>query len=293
MTRSWLIVFFAAFSLVGCTALDQFPQQVAQEIEGAERTNSYATTLKQLDPDYAAALEAIKKNSSNPEEQKRIRNEEIDRRLAVIDANFTKFKKKLAQESVKVDFGVSLLGVGVGGAGALGAETASQILSAVSGGLAGAQAAYGKAALYDKALSALLQQMIAGRNTILAEIYKGRTRGIDEYPLSAAAHDLDAYYFAGSLPGAIVGTSADAQVKNAEAEIQIAKALSGEFVKDTAGDKVRKFWKPDGTNIDSGNAARIKKWMVDNNVDSLSITFFMRSDLFADARAQAVKDLGL
>ena len=201
----------AVFALAGCTGLEQFPEQLPPE------TTSYETALNDLDEDYAKALTDIDKATGKPEKQKRIRNLEIDRRLAVIDANFEKFQIALAQENVQVDFGVALVGIGVGGAGALVSETASQILSAVSGDLSGAQAAYGKAALYEKAISALLQQMIAGCSTMLAQIYIGRQSSNEDYPLSAAVHDLDAYYFAGSLPGAIVAASADAQVKNAEA----------------------------------------------------------------------------
>ena len=236
----------AVFALAGCTGLEQFPEQLPPE------TTSYETALNDLDEDYAKALTDIDKATGKPEKQKRIRNLEIQRRLAVIDANFEKFQIALAQENVQVDFGVALVGIGVGGAGALVSETASQILSAVSGDLSGAQAAYGKAALYEKAISALLQQMIAGCSTMLAQIYIGRQSSNEDYPrwrwckpasvevaaggragsrsgsrpgppgssprrVSAAVHDLDAYYFAGSLPGAIVATSADAQVKNAEA----------------------------------------------------------------------------
>ena len=265
MARSWLLALIVAAALAGCTALQQFP----------DVSENYTEDLVELDHDYAAALAKIngetggakrkevgtaegaatkdeagadEKTGTNApvseEERKRIRNEEIDGRLAVIDANFENFRIALSQENVKADFGVSLVEVGVGGAGALVSETASQILSAVSGGLAGAQAAYSKAALYEKALSALLQQMIASRNAVLVKIFEGRTRSYDEYPLSAAVHDLHAYYFAGSLPGAIVATSADAQVKNAEAKgqlVEITTRRSKEFVEPDRQERVDKI----------------------------------------------------
>lgn len=40
-----------------------------------------------------------------------------------------------------------------------------------------------------------------------------------------ARTDLDAYYFAGSLPGAILGTAADAKVKETQADEQIIKLV--------------------------------------------------------------------
>jgi hypothetical protein len=67
----------------------------------------------------------------------------------------------------------------------------------------------------------------------------------------------------------------------------------GSFLKDAAGDKLRKFWKPDGENIDPDNDTAIREWMENNGLDPTSITFFMRVDYFADARIKAVEDLDL
>lgn len=225
MKKRLLGTLFTALALVGCAGLDQFP----------DVSKNYDEALEKLDPGYSAALNRIYGITDNngtptavaPADQKRIRNQEIDKRLAVIDANFKKFEIALAKQNVRADFGVSVLEIGIGGAGALVSESASQILSAVSSGLAGSKAAYSKAVLYEKALSALLAQMVASRNSVLVRIYQGRTRSHDDYPLSAAMHDLDAYYFAGSLPGAILGTSADASVKNDEAQKKIARLVVG------------------------------------------------------------------
>ena len=141
-------VLFVLVALVfgGCAGLEQFP----------ETSKDYSTALKELDPDYDTILGEIYSGGKSAEEQKQLRNEFIERRMAVIDAHFQDFETQLVKQSVGVDFGVALAGVGVGAAGSFVAETASQILSAVSGGLAGAQAAYNKSALYDQASSALL-----------------------------------------------------------------------------------------------------------------------------------------
>jgi hypothetical protein len=102
----------------------------------------------------------------------------------------------------------------------------------VSGGLAGAQAAYGKAVLYDKAMSALLAQMQAGRKVVAAQIFQRWNQDVEQYPMWMARTDLEAYYFAGSLPGAILGTAADAKVKETQADEQIGSVVrSAEFVR--------------------------------------------------------------
>ena len=63
--------------------------------------------------------------------------------------------------------------------------------------------------------------------------------------------------------------------------------------KDVAGNKLRKFWKPNGLSIDTDNEDIIKKWMTKHNLNGLSITGFIRSDVLFDARAKAVKELSL
>lgn len=222
MKKVWFLVLIAAIGLGGCAGLTQFP----------EVPKDYNTALLELDTDYATTLRQI--SGADTVEQKKIRSAMMERRMAVIDAYFKEFQAGLVKENVQAELGIALVGVGVGAAGSLVAETASQILSAVSGGLAGAQAAYGKAALYDKTMSALLAQMQAGRKAVAAQIYQRWNLDLDKYPLWMARMDLDAYYFAGSLPGAILATAADAKVKETEADEQIKLVRSGDFTTNLA-----------------------------------------------------------
>jgi hypothetical protein len=210
-----------ALGLGGCAGLRQFPE-VSQNPERA---------LHELDAGYEAVLVQIYgpdggQPQVSAEQQKRIRNKLIETRMALIDIHFREFEAGLVKENVRTEFGIALLGVGVGAAGSLVAETASQILSAVSGGLAGAQAAYGKAVLYDKAMSSLLAQMRASRKVMAAQIFQRWTLAIEKYPLWLARTDLEAYYFAGSLPGAILATAADAKTKEAQADGILLRAIT-------------------------------------------------------------------
>lgn len=217
MTKAWLVAVAMMFGLCGCVGLKQFPE--------TSKDNNAA--LATLDKDYADALQEIYGLAgSDAPKAKSIRNRMIETRMAVIDAYFREFQAGLVQENVKLDFGTSVFGVVVGAAGSLVHETASQILSAVSGGLAGAQAAYGKSVLYDKAMSALLAQMHAARKTIQAQIYQRWGQDLDGYPMWMARTDLEAYYFAGSLPGAIIATAADAKTKEGQADTILLRAIS-------------------------------------------------------------------
>jgi hypothetical protein len=285
MQTSRILMLSLMLGVGGCVGLQQYPKV----------STSAETDLTTRDADYLQVLARIAEAGS-PEKQKQLRNEAIDKRLRVIDLNFQDFETALAKENVRADFGIAAVQVGLGAAGALVSETASQILSAVSGGLAGTQAAYGRAALFNQAFPALLAQMIASRNAVLVLIYEGKTRTLEEYPLATAIRDLDAYYFAGSLPGAVVATSADATAKNAAAEDRLAKFRVAVFGEDDSAKKIRAFIRPpDGKQSDPVNAANLKKvedWIEQSPVvKDLPIANFLSDPRLKDLRERAIRDI--
>ena len=62
-----------------------------------------------------------------------------------------------------------------------------------------------------------------------------------------------------------------------------------------SGELIRKYWKPDGKDINKENDSNIKDWMRDNGLNTSpgSLTMFIYSDDLKDLRNKAVKDLGL
>jgi hypothetical protein len=278
MKNGWLLAVIVALGLGGCAGLRQFPE-VSQNPEKA---------LHDLDAGYENALVQIYGSDSgsgqpqvSTEQQKRIRNKLIETRMAVIDAHYREFEAGLVKENVRADFGIALLGIGVGAAGSLVAETASQILSAVSGGLAGAQAAYGKAVLYDKALSALLAQMHASRKVMAAQISQRWALEIEKYPLWLARTDLEAYYFAGSLPGAILATAADAKTKEAQADVILLRAITPQTV--TPEMVLRRAAL--GAEIDGLDATKAKALVAKIGAEFTEIKSFIDAQYPSDTRA--------
>ncbi len=69
-----------------------------------------------------------------------------------------------------------------------------------------------------------------------------------------------------------------------------AAVLEDSYQKDANGDCLRKYWKPDDT-INPDHQAALKKWMTDNNVDTPSITMFLRGSKYGALRARAVREL--
>jgi hypothetical protein len=267
----------AAFTLGGCTGLEQYP----------EVSKNYTTDLQNMDPSFNKVQEEIDAAKADPEEQKRIRNAEIGRRMVVINTNFEEFETSLAQENVRVDFGVALAGIGVGAVGAFVTETASQVLSAMSAGLAGGQAAYRKAALFDQAFPALLAQMRASRIKVRVRIIEQMSKSYEEYELWMADLDLRDYIFAGSLPGAIAATSDDAKVKNDEAEEKLADFRNTKFQPDTPTGVRIEAW----SELSTENNDDLVLWLRENDLGEVGHPAFFTAPVLEAARAKAVKDL--
>lgn len=281
-----ICVLFVALTATGCAGLKQFP----------DTATDFKLDLKTKDPAYSAALDEMSKSGADPVA---IRNRMIEERLRVIDIRFAEFQQALSRENVTANFGVAAAQVVIGGAGALVHETASQILSAVSGALAGTQQAYSKAALFEQTMSALLAQMIAARNSVLVKIVDGRGKGIDEYPLSAAASDLEAYYFAGSLPGAVVATSADAKVKNDDAEKKLDSLRANKFSESESKARIQAFiYPPDGDSNrtpDAKNRKAVEDWINSpkSSVKGLPIANFLTNPDLDDLRMRMIRELSI
>ena len=217
MKMHWCIVLTAGLAMSGCTALQNFPDTAKNTV----------TELEDLDPQYLKALDKIY-GTKDPVDQTSLRNQFIENRLAVLDVHFTKFVTGLAQDDVTADVGVADGGIIAGTVGALVPELVSQALSAVFAALTGGQATHDKSVLYDKMLSALIAQMRASRLEIVAAIYEKWKASLVDYPLLLARRDLAAYAFAGSLPGAIVATAADAKMKEVKANQTILNSTVGQ-----------------------------------------------------------------
>ncbi len=70
--------------------------------------------------------------------------------------------------------------------------------------------------------------------------------------------------------------------------------LTGRYSSGTSdADTLRRYWKPNDSVVDKRNERRLKEWLRSNGLEPESITFFLRNEIFADARKQAIADLKL
>ena len=175
-------------------------------------------------------------------EKREYRNKVVHGRLLALDLQFSLFKKAIYKQGVSSNLSLDILGVAVGAAGAVvtGAD-ASRILSALSGGISGTGTAINKNLYYERTLPALIALMEANREKIRAQILEGLNHSVVAYPLGFALADLEQYFQAGSIPGAVAAVTAVAGETKSKSEKKIEIVRSEAFVDPAAQKRVKEL----------------------------------------------------
>lgn len=134
------------------------------------------------------------------------RNEIIAARMYAIDVNYHEFEAALRRERQQLGFWSSAALVGLTGSATLVAAAATKTaLEAAATILAGSTSAFKDEVLFRKTIDVLLTQMQAKRTFVAAHITeKMQTRSVADYPLGFAMTDVEEYYAAGTINGALV-----------------------------------------------------------------------------------------
>jgi hypothetical protein len=271
----------AALLVSGCASVDGYPNRL-------EYSEQY---VAEVAPYASPGVVQRYNGTTDVTTATLLRNNTVTARIFSIDANFHQFVRDLTTQQNLSTIGVDWAAIGLASAGAVvGSAQTKAILAAISAGLLGAKASVDKDVFYNKTIPALITLMEGQRKIVLARIYVGLKKGVTDYTLYQALADLDDYYNAGTINGALVGLTTTAGAASLDGSSQIAAALTGNYSYDDSSQKLRKFWKPDGT-INTENQTKLKNWMTANGVDPGSITYFIYSDAFAAKRAKAVSDL--
>lgn len=225
--RSAALLLLAAILGSGCTAAR----------EGYPDTSFDADAeLKQLatyyDPATLKAHEALPVGTADQKNAKKLsRNKIVNGRLRAIDIHFSAFQKELYKEGVTLNVGTDWALLGLSGAGAVvGGASTKAILAAIAGGITGGKASFDKHVFFEKTMPVLLGQMVALRKQKLVTIRDGLQSPDSQYPLDQALVDVEAYYHAGTLPGAIIeiAEQAGTSAKQAEKQLRIVFQKRGE-----------------------------------------------------------------
>lgn len=189
----WLAV--SLFLAGGCAGVSGYPDHPGKPEKEAISLARY------FDED---SPESKKYESAEPEKRTAERNHIIFAQLRAIDINYALFEQAMAREGVIANIGTDWSVISVNAVGALvGTSQAKSVLHAISGGIVAFKGSVDKNAYYDKTIPALMTQMQANRLKVRLEIMTKLQSPDEEYPLMAAKTDVDRYFAAGTIPGAI------------------------------------------------------------------------------------------
>jgi hypothetical protein len=219
------------------------------------------------------------------EDQRReYRNALIAVRIAAIDISYRLFEEQLFREGTVRNIATDWTLLGLAGAGATVASSGTQeILAGISGGLVGARAAFDKNALFDRALPSLVAKMEASRRSVEERLLNGMELDASAYGIIPALTDLEAYYNAGTLPGAILNVAGDAGVL--KAQIQQRRTFSARSLDDAGKGLIPLLTGASGT-LDSARVKQLRTCLsvIGLPSDILIIDFLYGGEFIAERR---------
>lgn len=213
-TLSKLLVLLQAILLVsGCAAFKGFPDRVT------DPSNDLALLQTEISAD------AIKACLEAPTEA--CRNKIIAARMYAIDIQFSEFEEDLFRQTREGGFAATVATLGLTAAAAATTSPASQILSGIAAFVIGTREAFQKEVLAERTLLAVHTAMRARRALVAVRLRKGLQQGLDAYPLALGLNDLDEYYTAGTVLGALIGITetVGAEAKRAEEELLVVSTI--------------------------------------------------------------------
>jgi hypothetical protein len=157
------------------------------------------------------------------------RNEIISARMREIDSYYFAFEASLIRERQELGFVSTIVSLGLTGAIPLASSLGTKnALGAASTFIQGGTKAFSDEVLFQKTVQVLATQMRAHRAFVAANIItRMRTLDLEAYPLAMALGDLDDYYAAGTIAGALIEIQKTVGAASSIAEA--AKANTMEF----------------------------------------------------------------
>jgi hypothetical protein len=164
--------------------------------------------LYSLDEEAAALRQTALLNAYYSTQTVQSRNEYITARMYATDLYYTKYESQLTHENQEANFLATMAALGLSTAGAITTSASgTRILSALAGGVIGADNAYNEKILLSKAIQNVQTQMRANRAEQAALLLANMKCSIQDYPMGMALSDLEAYYRAGTFTAGLVRLS--------------------------------------------------------------------------------------
>lgn len=204
-----------------------------------------------------------------------IRNEIISTRMREIDSLYYPFEASLIREKQEVGFVSSIISMALSGAVPLVSSIGTKnALGAASLAVQGGTKAFSDEILFQKTVQVLATQMRTRRATVATDIInRMRTLDLVAYPLSMALADLDEYYAAGTIAGALIEIQKTVSAEAQAAELAKADTIEVKFSPVTElGNRIRAF-----SRASAKNKQAVLDW-IDSNTNFGSLPVFLRSN---------------
>lgn len=301
--RSWRQLILALILLAPLSACASF-----RNVAGPAPAFDVDTDIAAFNAHYASAT-SVADYYKTPETRLK-RDEFVVGRLTLYNLQYVKFIQGFAINRAQAQSAFDITNLTLGVANSLvGGEADHAALTAATSLLTGSRLAIDKNFFAEQTVPALVTQMNASRQAALVPILRGLKEDEKGYPLSEALVDLQKYYEAGTIQGALMDVQVAAGVKKAAADRQIEQLRTVRFVEDAASNRIRAWIWPNaasvslrGVPLDSAgapvvanpdNVAALRKWMTGNGWQDMPVQQFINGETLADARKEAVDALSI
>lgn len=281
-----LPLLLASLTLSGCSSFSGYPDRATNLADELASIKKYLRP--QIITDYNdPAITPVG-------EKKSLRDEIVNARIYATDLHFGAFQQDLRQEGIELNLSSDIAVIGLNLAGTLvGSAATKSMLAAASGGLVAAKTSFDKNVYFEKTMVVLLGEMVAQRKSVLVRIRGNLVKSVDEYPLTQALVDLEDYYNAGTIPGALMEIAEESGAKAKKATEDLEDIIVYKYTKDSAAKLLLNFLMPDGRNEVKASKDKLREWMDKNGLADEEIPFFIHGSQYADKRLQAVRGLNL
>jgi hypothetical protein len=204
-------------------------------------------------------------------QKQQYRNTIIDARMYAIDLEYFASEADETHERQEAEFLASAANIGLTGASVLvPAVQTKNILAGVAGGITGVNAAYDDKVLLSKTIQVLQNQMRAERARVAVKLFAGMNLPASGYGLGMALSDLETYYRAGTITGALLDLTNTVSTEATQAKfVKDTFVVSYGYGTDDAAVSLRAYVYPNGK-VDAGNYKKIQALMPSTVKDPLS-----------------------
>lgn len=275
-----LLASLCVLALGGCAAFRGHPEPV---------TDPRADLTSLASQINAAAVTACLQSPSAS-----CRNRVIGARMYAADIQFSEFEQTLFNDTRRGGFAATLSTLGLTTAAAASSGGTSQALSGLSAFIIGGREAFQKEVLAERTAIAIHTAMRGRRAQVALQLREGLGKSIDEYPFESALGDVNAYYTAGTLLGALVDITETVGVSTKQAEDALRKVT---FKADADVDKLEKALCGEvGNKCPNPNADVMKRLlpcMDQANVPRKDVNALLFDDKFSKQKALVVQCMKL